>query len=76
MLIPKGLSVNGYPRTGDGSGCNGRRTPSGSDTIDYSVGFTDMARLGDQETVSVRWQLSTRKTKTAGRKGESGESGN
>ncbi len=43
----------------------GRR--QASDTIDYSVGFTDMARLGDQ-TVSVRWQLSTRKTKTAGRK--------
>lgn len=43
----------------------GRR--QASDTIDYSVGFTDMARLGDQ-TVSVRWRLSTRKTKTAGRK--------
>ena len=27
---------------------NGRRTRQASDTIDYSVGFTDMARLGDQ----------------------------
>lgn len=44
----------------------GRR--QASDTIDYSVGFTDMARLGDQVDGQRPLAVIHAKTKTAGRK--------
>lgn len=52
----------------------GRR--QASDTIDYSVGFTDMARLGDRRrSASAGCYPRERRKQLAGR-GESGESGN
>ncbi len=53
----------------------GRR--QASDTIDYSVGFTDMARLGDrvdgQRPLAV---IHAKDEKQLAGSGESGESGN
>lgn len=53
----------------------GRR--QASDTIDYSVGFTDMARLGDpvERSASAGGYPRERRKQLAG-SGESGESGN
>lgn len=52
----------------------GRR--QASDTIDYSVGFTDMARLAtSRRTASAGCYPRERRKQLAGR-GESGESGN
>ncbi|XNM87114.1 hypothetical protein ACLK18_24880 [Escherichia coli] len=69
MLIPKVLSVKSTTRALGMAvvGMGGGRRQA-SDTIDYSVGFIDMARFGDQVDGQRRWRLSTRKTKTAGRK--------
>ena len=44
----------------------GRR--QASDLIDYSVGFTDVVRLGARIDARSRWRLSMLKMKTAGRK--------
>ena len=73
----EGFVSDGYPRWN--GGCfHGWRSSSGHrDTIDYSVGFSDMARLGD--SVDGQRPLAgdprQRRSQLAG-SGESGQSGN
>lgn len=52
----------------------GRR--QASDTIDYSVGFTDMARLGDRRRSASAGGYPRERRKQLAGSGESGESGN
>jgi thymidine phosphorylase len=56
MPIAKGLSRNGHRALGMAVVSMGGGRRQASDTIDYSVGFTDMARLGDSVDGSVRWR--------------------